>query len=137
MVPISPDLMSKGIAEPKYSNIRLRFHIWMESENGSDVLDDGCWQLLKNIEQYHSLTRASNELGISYRKAWGDLRKAEKLLGFTLVEKHRGGASGGITVLTEEGKRFVQSYNEFHDEFTASVQPSIIKLKRSLKQKPL
>jgi molybdate transport system regulatory protein len=129
--------MPNSEAEPKYSNIRIRYKVWMESENGTDVLDDLCWQLLQHIERFQSLTKASNELGISYRKAWGDLRKAENLLGFPLVEKHRGGAKGGITVLTNEGIRFVQIYSEFHKDFAASVEPFIIKLKRSLKEKPV
>lgn len=129
--------MQKSLAELKYSNVRIRYKIWIESENGVDVLDDLCWQLLVNIEQFHSLTKASTEMGISYRKAWGDLRKAEKLLGFPLVEKHRGGAKGGITVLTAEGERFLHIYNEFHEDFAASADPFIIKLKRSLKEKPI
>jgi len=107
----------------------------MESAEGLGVLDDLCWQLLKNIDQFHSLSKASTDLGISYRKAWGDLRKAEQLLGFPLVEKHRGGARGGETLLTADGQRFVASYNDFHKEFSAAVDPIIVKLKRSLKEK--
>ncbi|MEI6575810.1 MAG: LysR family transcriptional regulator [Bacteroidota bacterium] len=129
--------MSDKNTDPKYSNVRIQIHVRMESSDGSGVLDDGCWQLLKGIEKFQSLTQASNELGISYRKAWGDLRKAEQLLGFPLVEKHRGGSKGGVTVLTQAGIHFVKSYTEFHQEFTDSVKPIIIKLKRSLKEKPL
>jgi molybdate transport system regulatory protein len=129
--------MPEQQAQSKYSNVRIRYKVWMESANGNDVLDDQCWHLLQKIGQFHSLTRASTELGISYRKAWGDLRKAEKLLGFPLVEKYRGGAKGGITVLSEEGKRFVSAYSDFHAEVAVSVEPFIIKLKRSLKEKPI
>jgi molybdate transport system regulatory protein len=137
MVPIYPDFMCPPSPPTKYSNVRIQYRIWIESESGSDVLDDQCWQLLKGIEEFKSLTKASAALGISYRKAWGALRKAERLLGFPLVEKHRGGSHGGITFLNEEGERFIHSYNEFHKEFGAATKPSIVKLKRSLKEKPL
>lgn len=128
-------IMAKEASTPKYSRIRVLFRIWMESADGKGVLDDGCWQLLKSIDQFHSLRKASTDLGISYRKAWGDLRRAEELLGFPLVEKHRGGSLGGETVLTPEGIRFIASYTDFYEEFTAAVDPVIIKLKRSLKEK--
>jgi len=47
--------------------------------------------LLKSIEKHGSLISAAREMKISYRKAWGDLQKAETFLGFPLVEKQRGG----------------------------------------------
>lgn len=128
--------MATEASLPKYSRIRVLFRIWMESAEGKGVLDDRCGLLLKSIDHFRSLRKASDDLGISYRKAWGDLRRAEELLGFPLVEKHRGGSQGGETILTAEGTRFIALYNDFHREFTAAVDPIIVKLKRSLKEKP-
>ncbi len=50
---------------------------------------------------------------ISYRKAWGDLRKAEASLGCQLVERHRGGRSGGEMQLTALGERWLRNYGNF------------------------
>ena len=57
---------------------------------------------------------ATEALGITYRKTWGDLKKVEKKLGFNLLEKTRGGKEGGQTVLTEKGKKLVLAFSHFH-----------------------
>jgi len=116
-----------------YSNIRINYRIWMSSSTGENILDDEIWALLKAIDESNSLRAGAQKLGISYRKAWGDLVNAEKLLGFTLIDKQRGGALGGVTMLNEEGKRFVKTYSEFHRQFQEAVNQIIISLKKSLK----
>ena len=60
-----------------------------------------------------SLTAAAERLGISYRKAWDDLKKAEAGIGYQLIEKSRGGSGGGRTELTPEGVRLLQLYEAF------------------------
>jgi molybdate transport system regulatory protein len=71
---------------------------------------EGRWRLLLAIEREGSLRAAAAALDISYRKAWGDLKGAEKALGIRLIDKDRGGAEHGGTQLTEEGRRVVRSY---------------------------
>jgi molybdate transport system regulatory protein len=41
------------------------------------------------------------------------LNHAEDELGFPLVMRNRGGASGNGTVLTEKGKRLMDAYDQF------------------------
>ena len=53
-------------------------------------------------------------MGISYRKAWGDLKSAEENLGYSLIEKHRGGKQGGKTILTPLGEKLIKAYADFH-----------------------
>jgi len=88
----------------KYSNISLEYKAWLSSQNGKGIFGDGRWNLLKAIDEKGSLKAATKIIGINYRKAWEDLRKAEALFGFALIEKHRGGQKGGSTILTEEKK---------------------------------
>ncbi len=118
-----------------YSNIHLHYKVWLSDKKGENLLGDGKWQLLKEIEQQGSLKAATEKIGISYRKAWGDIKFAEQRLGFQLVNKTRGGRDGGNSLLTEEGKRFILAYDEFHREFARSVDKVIIKFKRTLKKK--
>jgi molybdate transport repressor ModE-like protein len=113
----------------------LHYKVWLSDEKGENLLGDDRWQLLKGIEQHGSLKAAAGKLGISYRKAWGDIKFAEQKLGFQLVHKTRGGRDGGNSMLTEEGKRFILAYDEFHREFASSVDEVIIKFKRTLKKK--
>jgi molybdate transport repressor ModE-like protein len=53
---------------------------------------------------------------MSYRKAWGILRDVEQHLGFHLVDKRRGGAAGGRTNLSREGRQLLRAYNSLHHD---------------------
>lgn len=117
----------------KYSNIQVNYKIWINTEDGTSILGDDRFLLLKTIKELGSLKTASEKLRISYRKAWGDLRTCEELLGFSLIEKHRGGAEGGSTKLTEEGLRFIDLYEKMQNDFQLAVNDIIKSFKKSLK----
>lgn len=117
----------------KYSNIRINYKLWMSSETGDAIIDDDKWQLLIAIQKHGSLKSASDVMKISYRKVWGDLKKIEEILGFSIIEKHRGGKDGGVTYLTEEGTKLIQNYIEFRAEFQEAVDTIIKKFKKNLK----
>ena len=101
-----------------------QFKLWLSTKNAEGVFGDGKWRLLKAIESTGSLTAASKMLGISYRKAWGDLKKAEKHLGISLVRKQRGGKAGGKTSLTKEGKKWIVAYGKFRNDVKKTVDKS-------------
>jgi len=109
-----------------------RFKLWLNGPGVEGVFGDGKCRLLEHIETKKSLRAASDALHISYRKAWGDLRKAQNALGVTLIEQHRGGRQGGRTVLTEQGKRWLQAYGCFRREIEAAVQASFEKFFREV-----
>ena len=71
-----------------------RTKIWISTEAGESVFGGGKYRLLKAIEEEGSLVAAAVRMGISYRKAWGDLKKAEEHLGKKLIVKERGGSGG-------------------------------------------
>ena len=93
--------------------LSVRFKLWLNCSDAEGVFGDGKWRLLKTVGAKGSLRSASDALGISYRKAWGDLKKAEEGLGVALVEKQRGGRRGGRTCLTPEGRKWVAAYQRF------------------------
>jgi len=118
----------------RYSNINLHYSIWMTTESGENVISDERMQLLSAIKEHGSLRAAALQMNISYRKAWGDLKATEKFLGFSLIEKHRGGKDGGSTILTDEGIRLIDAYQVFRGEFQEAVNKVIIGFKKTLKQ---
>lgn len=93
--------------------LRANFKVWLSSTGFRGAFGDGKWRLLEAIEKEGSLRAAGQKLGISYRKAWGDLRNAEEGLGVALVDKHRGGRKGGGMGLTDEGKKWLAAYGKF------------------------
>jgi len=104
--------------------LKAKFKLWLSSKDVEGVFGDGKWRLLKAIDEEGSLNAASRSLQISYRKAWGDLKKAQDALGVKLVEKQRGGVMGGKTTLTSQGKKWVKAYMRFRRDIEKTVKKS-------------
>jgi molybdate transport system regulatory protein len=84
--------------------------IWIEYK-GKPVLGKGGAQILEQIEEAESISKAAGKLGMSYRYVWSYLQKIEKTLEEPVVETFRGGKSGGGGAkLTELGKSLLEEY---------------------------
>ena len=119
----------------KLTDIRLHYKIWMSDEKETGIMGDGKWKMLKLIEEKGSMKAACDELGYTYRRTWGNLQKIEKFFGFPLLEKHRGGAEGGWTELSAEGKRLVRAFDAFHQSVDAQIQVGFENFIRELTSK--
>jgi len=102
--------------------LRVRFKLWFNTKDVEGVFGDGKWRLLQAIGQTGSLRAASELLSISYRKAWGDLKKAQDNLNVTLIEKQRGGSIGGKTILTDEGRELLKAYTQFRADVEKQIE---------------
>ncbi|MBO4938597.1 MAG: NTP transferase domain-containing protein [Oscillospiraceae bacterium] len=51
--------------------------------------------------------------GIAHSKAWDMINRMEQHLGYSVVERQRGGRSGGSTRLTAQGQAFLEAYHDF------------------------
>jgi molybdate transport system regulatory protein len=89
-----------------------RAKLWVEKD-GRIVLSDYRVQLLRHIDETGSLAEAAERMQLSYRRAWGKVREIEQNLGVKLVESAAGGAGGGGSRLTEEGRKLVGLYDRF------------------------
>ena len=107
--------------------LRARLKLWLDSEQSGSSFGDGKWHLLQTIEKTESLRSTCELLGISYRKAWGDLKKAEQCLDLNLVTRSRGGRAGGQTVLSEQGKKWIKAYESFHRDIEGAVKTAYAK----------
>jgi len=103
-------------------DIKLDYKIWLAGSSGNGILGDGKWRMLKLIAEKGSLKAACDELGYTYRRTWGNIKKIEDFFGFALLEKQRGGAEGGSMSLTEEGKLLVKAFDRFHSDADAVIQ---------------
>ena len=101
--------------------LRAKCKLWLSSKDVEGIFGDGKWRLLEAIDRTGSLSAASESLRISYRKAWGDLNKAQDALNVALVEKQRGGNMGGRTILTGEGKQWIKAYAKFRADVEKAV----------------
>jgi molybdate transport system regulatory protein len=109
---------------PKSSrnDVFVQYKLWLSSVSGEGIIGDGKVRLLEAIHDTGSLSAASERMGLSYRKAWGDIRKAETLLGYPLTEKHRGGKDGGSSRLTPQALRLLEAYKALQKETERSVE---------------
>lgn len=112
--------------------IRLHYKIWMESPEGKGIMGDGKWQILKAIQRTGSLKAATDALGLTYRRTWGDLKSIETYLGIPLLDKSRGGQQGGSTSLTPEGILMVQAFDELHQNLDGAIDAAFAQFRERL-----
>jgi molybdate transport system regulatory protein len=86
--------------------------LWIERD-GKLALSGYRVRLLRLIDQTGSLSEAATAMGLSYRRAWGKLKEIEANLGLKLVESEAGGAGGGGSRLTEQGRQLVEIFERF------------------------
>lgn len=83
-------------------NLKSVPHLAFQSDK-TVVLSEVDALLLRRISETNSLTEAAKLLGISYRNAWGRIRKIESSLGKKILETRTGGLTGGSSRLTPDG----------------------------------
>ena len=106
--------------------MNYRFKIWLEKDD-EQVLGDGLVYQLTLIRKYGSISRAAEDMQMSYRHAWGTIKKAEGRLGVSLLIKKVGGESGGGAQLTPEAENLLDKYEAFRREAGEAVEKSFVK----------
>jgi len=89
----------------------VRLRLWLETEDGM-FFGTGRGMLLDAVDRLGSLKKASEHLGMSYRAAWGKIRKTEKVLGIQLIEQ-AGSRKGGHR-LTPAGRLLMDKFGEWY-----------------------
>jgi len=87
--------------------MEIKAKFWIENK-GEVVLGGGKAALLLAVERLGSIQRAAEEFGMSYRHAWGTIRKIEQRAGFKVLDRRLGGKDGGAQ-LTPKGKEFIEN----------------------------
>jgi molybdate transport system regulatory protein len=91
----------------------IRLHLWLETDKGL-FFGLGRMKILKYIHDGQSLKGAAESLGMSYRAAWGKIKKTEEVIGIKLIEKKGGNRSG--YQLTLKGIELMKRFDEWFDE---------------------
>ena len=93
------------------TRLKPQLKIWLETDEGY-VFGPGVYSLLRQVEETGTLKKAAEYLGMSYRYAWGMIKKAEKKLGLPLFITYKGGRTGGGgTEVTTEGKAYMEYFS--------------------------
>jgi molybdate transport system regulatory protein len=111
----------EGIIEGLTPNWKL----WLEYEK-EYVFGLGAYKILKSIQDEGTITEGAKSLGMSYRYAWGVVRKIEKTLGIKLLETYKGGTvGGGGAKVTENGLALMKMFAKINDAFSNIVESSL------------
>ena len=100
--------------------VKIGYKIWLD--NHGKAFGDGPYELLKRVEETHSLHQAAKEMGMAYSKAWRLIGAIEKRLGFLLIERKVGGLSGGGSRVTSQGKELMKRYKHFQKDVNSSLE---------------
>lgn len=84
-------------------------------------MGSGRAELLRTIEEEHSLRKACKKLGISYKHAWLMLKKMNEALGEPAIITVRGGKSQG-TFLTDLGRKLLAEYETGKKVINATIE---------------
>lgn len=97
------------------SKLKPAFKAWLETEEGY-VFGPGVYSLLKKVRETGTLKDAAESLGMSYRFAWGLVKKAEHKIGRPLIHAHKGGrAGGGGAEITDLGLQFLEEFSKMEN----------------------
>ncbi len=125
--------MDKRPPRSSKNDVFLRYKLWLSAVSGEGIIGEGQYALLRAIEEKGSLKAAAEGLQTSYRKAWGDIKKAEELLGYELTEKQRGGKDGGKSELTSKAKNLLEAYNELHKKMDDAIEDAYDEFNEKIK----
>ena len=76
----------------------------------SVAIGPGKIDLLRKVDETHSISAAARALGMTYKRAWLLIDSLNQGFRRPLVETATGGRGGGGTTLTELGQQVVECY---------------------------
>ena len=79
----------------------------------------GIAELLRRVDELHSLRAAAQAMEMAYSKAWTIMKNAEAGLGVKLLESSTGGKNGGGAALTEDARRILNAYERYCERLRA------------------
>ncbi len=92
--------------------MKANFRCWLDNDEGEQIVGPGLYQLLIEVKKTGSLSQAAREMNMSYRTAWGKIKKIEKRVGAEVIEKTVGGKDGGGSELTSKGYELMNIYRK-------------------------
>lgn len=88
--------------------------IFVDDDN-EKFFGEGPYRLLRTVEETGSLRAAANKMGMSYTKALKLINNAEEELNIKFLTRVVGGKSGGGSILTQEGRDWLDKYEKYRD----------------------
>ena len=94
----------------------FRGRVWIDGPEGT-FIGHGRVVLLERIMEHGSITKAARSMEMAYRHAWDLVDSMNRQAAEPFVELATGGKGGGGARVTEAGKRAIELFWKFHDDF--------------------
>jgi molybdate transport system regulatory protein len=121
-------IKGKIVAEDPGKNLKTikpEYKVWFETKDGY-VFGKGVMSLLDKIEELGTLSGAAKSLNMSYRHAWGIIKRIEKRIGEPLLHTYKGGKlGGGGTKLTSTGKNLKKDFKKINKVFNKTYEDKL------------
>ena len=90
---------------------QLKIKCWIE-EDGEKFYGPGPHELLKQIQKEGSLSKAAEQMHMSYKKAWAMVQKLNQFSEETLVVLKKGGQHGGGAEVSLYALEIMKGYED-------------------------
>lgn len=110
--------------EKKYS---IHSRLWITTDDGT-FLGEGRVELLRQIQVFGSISKAAQEMKMSYKKAWKLVNSMNEHSAELLVTPKTGGTGGGGSELTEAGLKSIEIYSKLVEENKAFLSSKLSEL---------
>ena len=108
--------------DTKKKKLSPDYKLWFERD-GEYIFGKGACAILTAIHEEGTITKGAQKLGMSYRYAWGVIKKIEKTLDCQLIETFKGGTiGGGGARVTEHGMQLIQAYTKLNESIRTILQ---------------
>ena len=88
--------------------------------------------LMEQIEVMQSVQGACKSMSLSKSKAWKMINELERQMGYKIVNRRHGGASGGKTMLSEKGKILLTEYKKMEERIFENLRSEFNQFAQSI-----
>ena len=110
------------------ADLPLRPSVRFRLAKNDTFFGPGVAEFLILVDQSNSMQTACKEMEMSYSKGWKMLKIAEAQLGIQFLERQTGGSKGGFSVLTPEGKAFLEKFRRMEAAVQAAAEAAFEKI---------
>lgn len=97
----------------------MKTKTWIENAEGELLFGKGKTEILELIEQEGSISKASEKIGMNYKKAWTHIKILQKNINDTMVQTKQGGGEDAGTTLTPVAREYMDNYRRLQADIEA------------------
>ena len=102
--------------EKKRPRLYVKTKTWIENAEGELLFGKGKTEILELIEQEGSISKASEVIGMNYKKAWTHIKILQKNINDVMVETKQGGGEDAGTKLTPVAREYMEKYRKLQED---------------------